>query len=276
MNKSNAINFLLYSYFEITLESTLDEIMEAAIRTAYKDASSHVLSIDTEENNYNTKNKAIEQMRIEIGKLLNNIEGESYVQWHGDLCTYLKNIYKDITCDERCFTYGIAQKWVNMTMKYLCIINSIYKEYVEEYDNEISVLNNIEIIENELHVPVDSFILESASKIGKQNNKHGFEIKIPNKKTYKRNKVEICMDDRMGHYSSEKSLPWSKWDFDSEEWKSQTNYYLEFQNSIKSEVEKTGKRSRIDWEGPAWIEIASDRKKKEMKTLEKKYGKERL
>ena len=49
MKKETAINFLLYSYFGITLDSVPDKIVDAAINRAYRDASSHVLALTDKE-----------------------------------------------------------------------------------------------------------------------------------------------------------------------------------------------------------------------------------
>lgn len=57
----NAIDFLLFSYFGITLESKQIEILSAVIDRAYRDASSHVLSLKDEykkDDDKNPKNNA--------------------------------------------------------------------------------------------------------------------------------------------------------------------------------------------------------------------------
>ena len=43
MEYENALNFLLFSYFGITLRSSAEDIINAAISRAYRDSSSHVL-----------------------------------------------------------------------------------------------------------------------------------------------------------------------------------------------------------------------------------------
>ena len=48
-------------------------------------------------------------------------------------------------------TYGQAQKWVNMTMKYLCVL----------YEGQCDWLNKIYSF---LHIPIDSIILDKAKK----------------------------------------------------------------------------------------------------------------
>ncbi len=57
----------------------------------------------------------------------------------------------------RQFTYGIVQKWVNMTMKSLCVIKSVFDFYTEK-----TILKFLDTLEEELHIPVDGYILEAA------------------------------------------------------------------------------------------------------------------
>ena len=48
MEKKNALNFLLYSYFGVTSDSEENELLRAAASRAYQDAASHVLSVRNE------------------------------------------------------------------------------------------------------------------------------------------------------------------------------------------------------------------------------------
>ena len=66
---------------------------------------------------------------------------------------------KKILKDGFTFTYGQAQKWVNMTLKYLWLLDMLPKD----------------LSEAKLHVPVDSFILE-ALKETQQFNTEGNKI----------------------------------------------------------------------------------------------------
>lgn len=263
MRTEDAINFLLYSYFEITLgKNDVDNVIEAAIRRAYKDASSHVLSIDEKiKSDEDPKKRGIEIIAPQVRKLL---AGElTYCIFHQETCQKLKEKYEFISGKEgkREFTYGIAQKWVNMTMKYLCIINSIFSQNKIELFGEYG--EKLEELEAELHVPIDSYILESASHKEKtDDNKYGLEILIPRK--------EHCKEQE-GFYSAD-SLAWSKWNFENEEdWKNPNNYYNKFQENVKKAIEKNiimrEDESRVktpfEWEGLAWIEVAQERKNKE-------------
>ena len=157
MRTEDAINFLLYSYFEITLgKNDVDNVIEAAIRRAYKDASSHVLSIDEKiKSDEDPKKRGIEIIAPQVRKLL---AGElTYCIFHQETCQILKKKYEFISGKEgkREFTYGIAQKWVNMTLKYLWILGVLDDEY-----------------EDKLEVPIDSYMIKQIAKKCKLDMNH--------------------------------------------------------------------------------------------------------
>lgn len=60
------------------------------------------------------------------------------------------------------FTIGQAQKWLNMTLKYLWLLNILPDGLNEEY----------------LHIPVDSYIIEAVGA-KKDNYQYGLELVSP-------------------------------------------------------------------------------------------------
>ena len=112
--------------------------------------------------------------------------------------------------------------------------------------------DQIDILMCDLDVPVDSYILKSASKKYKDCEKaYGFDMEIPNRKMIVRNGKEVELPAK-GSYSDEKTKPWSKW---SEE------EYDDFQKELKKRIkDKFPGTVPIEWEGSAWIEIAKKRK----------------
>lgn len=246
MKKENAINFLLYSYFGVTLESKKEEIINAAINRAYRDASSHVLSIED-----SVKNKYKGNGTTKINDFINeeNQKSDTYDSKFRKLCCNLvKDVFKDCTYkdDNLKFSYGIAQKWVNMTMKYLCVIKSVFKVYGKE-----AHLDFLDAWEKDLHIPIDGYILEAAvSKEIKYKDTtygHGLEMPIPGKEEGK----------NVTSYN-DKVLPWSKWE---------EKHYRDFADKLRETVmEMEGNESPLDWEGPAWIAVAQKRKASEEKS----------
>ena len=138
---------------------------------------------------------------------------------------------------EDAFSYGNAQKWVNMTLKYLYVVGNVFlatevnSNFVTNYAEKINEFSD------KIHIPVDSYIIEA---IWKGYNMEKFD---------KNNLPEIkkLKDGSFGTYSSEKVRPWSQWD---------KKDYLKFWEELSSV-----KQNPIEWEGPAWIEIAQKRNK---------------
>lgn len=143
---------------------TEKEIIVLAVRRAYRDFSRTiikdqiVLELPEEEKNdddydkrHGSKGKAVRKIVCAIDKrytkeyakwnedlsVVTKYELNDYDKWHENLCNEI--------VEER-YTYGQAQKWVNMTMKYLLILN--YKP--------------VETIIDKLHIPLDSIIIEKA------------------------------------------------------------------------------------------------------------------
>lgn len=234
MTKENAINFLLYSYFEITLESEEDELLEAAVRRAYRDASSRVLSIGDNDKENDAKETATGIIITKIG----NLPTEDYNAWFYGLCTQLQGKFGDSS-----FHFGHAQKWVNMTMKYLYIIKNIFSQYGKKVFLQLT-----DDLERQLHIPVDSYIMWAATRKKEQTTPFGLGIKLPSSKKIGE-KVELSS------YSSAKA--WSKWE--------QSDY-----ETFRAQIAGKISESPLDWEGPAWIDVAEGRKKKEKERSKKK------
>lgn len=230
MTKENAINFLLYSYFGVTLADSKEEIIDGAIERAYRDASGRVLSITDEcGGNESYKRNAKERLKSQIDKLEKRTTPFSYDgEWFYNTCDKLIEEYKSAKGKEGndAFYFGHAQKWVNMTMKYLCVLKSISHVYGKE---DIFGWLTDEL-EKQLHIPVDSYIMEAAREL---------KIQFPGK------------DDKLVTYSSAKS--WSKW---------VCGDYEKFRKELEGKIPED---SPLDWEGPAWIRVAKKRKEKEKK-----------
>ena len=171
------LNFLLYCYWELDSKNiSLDNseiIKKNCARRAYLDLARTVkfqystskLSnmkkrIALPEENNTAKEYEIRKEEL-IEKICENIlspvNGQyctdtQFNVWHPETCNYLINEMNNgcILKDSKSFTYGQAQKWVNMTLKYLWLLDML--------PNELS--------ENSLHVPIDSFILQALENEG--------------------------------------------------------------------------------------------------------------
>lgn len=254
--KKEAWDFLLYSYFGLTAQEkneTLDNFKKRAAlhcaQRAYLDLARTLTfhedlkqkkGIEEKRGDY-WKNQFRNNMcKSVVDKILNDYFNDS--SRHGEICKAIideakkqefktKNgkmqpiLVRDTKENTEPFYFGQAQKWLNMTLKYMRLLGCWSDE--------------MELLKDELDIPVDSFIMEAASKEPK--------IMIPRK------------DGKVSSkYSESASKPWSQW-VDTE--------YDKFQNSLRTSL-KDKNLSPIDWEGEAWINTAEVRKQSENKKLE--------
>jgi len=223
-----ATTFLLWSYFGISVEELSknedilqDKLIEAAIMRAYRDASSHVLSVKPDYKN-TLKKQGIDEIKNYISKLHNAINTWSskkdltneetqtrYDELHRGVCDQLVTIYDDenhYATPKYRFSYGIAQKWVNMSIKYIYIIYDLLEDTQ-------SVLN-IKLFTRDFHVPLDSYIFDALKS----------ELGITNTTGKKWSKID---------------------DYDT---------YLTLQKEIRAKVTDI---FPIEWENTAWIRFAN-------------------
>ncbi len=237
-----AIKFLLYSYFKLTLNSDTESILNSIVERAYQDA--------TMQGAYNTKIKddqkqdsniayqnAVDQVKNDLKKLPTCAK---YNDWHEKLCENIIKLYESqwITC----FTYGNAQKWVNMTMKYMIIIHGIFKKYADDSDFEEKYGETIDNLISVFHVPIDSYIIDA---LWIECDKLPFNSKQWEKKENRKKRVDRdCKTPASNNVEC-----WSNWD---------EGTYKNVQENIKSTAKD---EYPIIWEGNAWIEQAMKRNK---------------
>jgi hypothetical protein len=176
INKEN-YEFLASSYF-----GSGERTILVCARRAYKDLQRNLGGIGEmpEGKKQDYKNEVYTFIADSVKNLLNmNVSSqEDFDKWHGDTCGGILEITKsrNIPLDSG-FFYGHAQKWLNMTVKYMLVM-----ELEGERVGKIKAL---------LHVPVDGYILEGASDKG---------VPIPRK------------DGGEGEYAEWDSKPWSQWE----------------------------------------------------------------
>lgn len=169
-NENALMDFLMYSYWGfdskmVTSENT--DVIQYCARRAYLDLARTVKfkystsrlddmkkdsTLQDEAIEFENKKKdIIEKICISI---LNPVDvgdikctDEQFNSWHEKKCNEIKDKINnsDILKDSKSFTIGQAQKWVNMTLKYLWLLDMLPKG----------------LSEKSLHVPIDSFILQA-------------------------------------------------------------------------------------------------------------------
>lgn len=151
------IKFLKYVYF-----GDLTNPVEAASNRAYRDMS-RTIRFDnfSKDDRVKLKKEVNSFLNTEIKKLVNgSITSEKeFDKWHEQLCKKIIDEYKKSKIQ---LSYGQAQKWVNMTIKYLYMLN------IHTFDNVFDFP----------HVPVDNYIFKAV--------KDELKIKKPTKKSWSR------------------------------------------------------------------------------------------
>ena len=237
------MDFLLYSYFGCESKDLAREGIQKCAYHAYLDLnrrieylySSNALDnmqsrkASEEDKNIAIKYKEAKKALIESvcdiilcsADKYECVDGQ-FGLWHKAKCEEIMGtmntaIFQDdsLILKSNSFTYGLAQKWVNMTLKYLWLLDML--------PNGLS--------EAELHVPVDSFILE-ALKETQQFNTEGNKITGSGESYY----------------------------YNGEAWSaiSDPENYKKLQKEIRDIAKEQG-ISPIQWEGPVWIKVAQNR-----------------
>lgn len=147
-----------------------------------------------------------------------SFKNSDFDDWHKEKCEEIKEKmngnYETVNNSdekilEESFTIGQAQKWVNMTLKYLWLLDALPKN----------------ICEKDLHIPIDSYIIEIA-----YDNKNKFEN-------------ALGLEEKP-----------------EESWSKLSKYedYFKIQKAIRKAIKTnaTNKTIPIKWESLAWIEVA--------------------
>ena len=265
MKKETALNFLLFSYFGVTLEDDKEAFVTAAISREYIDMASHVLIFDFEKCvktdkdkeviRYIYKKEAAECLRKGLVEQIHDFR-----KWHYGLAVQIENVYarelkygKQKVCKKVNLPFGMAQKWINMTIKYIFILDTIISD-ANQKDSELKdickKINNIELLRVP-DIPVDDYIIKAAC-----DN----QVAIPRKSEDE----EYSYDKKIksGYYNK---LPWSSWNWTDVD-KKNCRYYEEFQEELKS---KFGDAFVLDYENELWIEEAKKRRNKEIDSRNK-------
>ncbi len=186
MNLSlEAQEFLWYSLFYKKYDKLADDreyALKICAQRAYLDMN-RTLKFDPDNTEHTDFRDEICTIIINgINKLLKCFDKSEFDCKHSEICTEIiaaaknSNILEKRDNCEEVFYYGQAQKWLNMTMKYMRIMGF--------WADELKPLGSY------LHVPVDNIIMQKASDIG---------IKLPR------------TDGGSGKYT-DNTLPWSKWE----------------------------------------------------------------
>lgn len=254
----NAIEFLLFEYFGLTLEDGNDQatIVHKAVELAYDDATNqgafNALFNDKEIKNGTRKMASVVEKSVK--ELYES--GIAFDDWHKNLCEEICNKYGKI-CDNNAyplansfFSYGNAQKWVNMTIKNLYVISGAYLA-VGCKDNK-SFFESVASRSDEYHVPLDNIILGELYK----QELLGSRKDGPIRKSGRKEPSYYISGEENG---TEQKYTWSR--IPSQD------FYEAFRKKLEDAIHKKEEKP-IEWECEDWIE-----RKKRIKELGKDLSK---
>lgn len=248
---TNAIDFLMWSYFNLTVadgNNLNNKILERCIKIAYLDATQQgayntsLNSDDMKNASKSAKDNAEKELRNQINEYLTDTSMD-FNEWHKNTCKEIQKIYAKVNNDTERFSYGNAQKWVNMTLKYVYLLYQLYDEFSHGCNFCKQYKPLIESHSSSFHIPVDSFIIDVLWK--------DMEIKLP----YRKKEYETKRCKKYAH-PSDYVKPWSQWSKQD---------YKKFQESVHKSSNTDLKCSQLDWEGSKWIAEAQKRKNEKTK-----------
>ena len=225
---SMVMDFFWYSYFGITKADAakkVDMALSICVNRAYRDLSRTITysKSTTHEQEINELKKTIAN---EI-KQLSDKKAEDFDCWHNKTCLLIVNYFMDnktILDKDVQFHYGQAQKWLNMALKNMRIMELWNTDFLDKFSSV-------------LHVPVDSGIIKAVWELTR--------VKLPliTENLPKR----TSLGRGAGAYSYEKVKSWSLWN---------EKEYNDFQKSLREEFENnlsTCYSSLEKWENESWI-----------------------
>ena len=141
-------NFLLNALFGSNYKN---DYVTAASNRAYRDFNRTIrfyANVSADER-AKTKERITSIIKASIEGYVSKgkINKKKFDEFHTATCEAIKEEYKDIADD---FSYGQSQKWLNMTIKYLFILD----------DNPLGLGQVFDYC----HIPIDNYIMDEATK----------------------------------------------------------------------------------------------------------------
>lgn len=233
-------DFLWFTYFGITPDKAKnkDLALNACIKRAYRDLSRTIdykysvsdlnntkkVSKDQKNKFKNYKDTWKRNAEDSIKKWINELLGEDDItpqdfdNRHESICKYLKKKDPELFKITSGFSYGQAQKWINMTLKYMLIMGI--------WNNEMSTKIQF------LHIPIDNIVLKVLYNISKDESK----IK-------KISESEFLIVGKKGNF---------KWSAipDNEEY----DIFRQYIEKVINDNPITDCNSFIEWESKKWLD----------------------
>ena len=137
-----------YEFIRQMAFGTIDDPFTTASKKAYRDLQRTIQYSGAEQDiRYNLRVEIEQIAKLDFPYIFarKGITLVEYDKWHEELCKKIITIYKQKGFE---FHIGQAQKWVNMMMKYLYVLQ------MPEVERIVAVL----------HVPIDNYIYQKAEE----------------------------------------------------------------------------------------------------------------
>ena len=241
IREKEAKDFFLYSYFGIVTEDFsignrsmhADTRESAAVKCAYRAYLDLCRTLTYKAEEESLKKNFVEDICTRLAEALCTDEvfpvrrKNAYEVFYSKDGSLEKALAQHLDIDDcndegkrhsKCFYFGQAQKWINMTVKYMWLIGIIGEADEESFD-----------------APIDSIVMKAADS--------DFSLNFPrNNKTYNSmfDECDIKAFDLWKKFSQSASMPWSKLE---------ENEYERIQSCIRNNTDN----KPLDWECSAWI-----------------------
>ena len=248
-----AIDSFVYFYLGVKLERG-EEVLDAVIKKAYSDATqqgaynipvSKVENVSQEYKEF-VQNQSISYLKQEISNYKKHGSREKFKDWHKLRCQGILNQYKDINKRSKSgdvFSYGNAQKLVNMTLKYIYLLGVIMDfTNIDECFSRMAA--NVLEDEKFLDIPIDRYIMQVLWEDKEFEEVSSLMLKKEKKAYTKRGNKKYSFTSAYGEIIE----PWSLWNKD--------RYY-----KISDKIHEI-KESPIIWECETWIDIQQKNKRR--------------
>ena len=182
-----SLDFLVSCYFGQT-----KDLVKAAIDRAYVDMASHTMKGFTKKENNKKWECRYQASQIIENGIVNYKDNESFEIWHALVIGSMKKIYAD---KKKVLTEGQAQKWLNMSIKYLyALYNTIY---ISE-QLPAGVIHFFECTsERDYYPPIDSYILKEVNLKDEFDSWSKLQKRVTPKAESKKGKGKSCYYDDM-------------------------------------------------------------------------------
>lgn len=126
LTRSDYENYLVRVYFDVSPGSGDIQYLEACIRRAYLDFSRTLRGLEAVDPERKMHDRARDSMKQALEELRLKCTGDitmgQFDEWHRATCCTLTSIYKENPDGQFNFTVGQAQKWINMSLKYVFVM----------------------------------------------------------------------------------------------------------------------------------------------------------